>query len=239
MVTFVQEKNDYLEHRKRVREGFLNHGFNSDTHPYLVLEMLLFYSIPRIDTKPIAKRLMEKFKTLNGVFSANIEKLCEVEGIGMSSAIQIKLIGDILNICNSEKNNRVKDFSSFDDIGTFLLNEYSFFSVEKFSVLSLDAMGRKLSFDFVSEGDTHSVGISARDIVETALKSGATSIVLCHNHPSGVALPSPVDAEITQMIVDTLRPIGIRVFDHIIIANNDYVSMSQSRDFCDIFNYKR
>lgn len=234
----MQEKKDYLEHRKRVREGFLNTGFNSQTQPYLVLEMLLFYSIPRIDTKPIAKSLIKKFKTLNGVFSANIEQLTEVDGIGPASATQIKLIGDILNICNSEKNKLIADFVSTDDIGNFLLGEYLFISVEKFSVLCLDTMGTKLSFDFISEGDTHSVGISARDIVEIAIKNKATSIVLCHNHPSGIALPSPVDAEITQMIVDTLRPIGIRVFDHIIIANNDYVSMSQSRDYCDIFNYK-
>lgn len=235
----MEEKKDYLGHRDRVKSSFLNHGFDSNTHPYLVLEMLLFYSIPRIDTKPIAKRLIAKFKTLNAVFSASIEKLQEVEGVGKNTAIQIKLIGDILNICSCEKNNLVKDFSSTDDIGAFLLKEYSFLSLEKFSVLCLNAIGERLSFDFVSEGDTHSVGVSARNIVEIAIKNEATSIVLCHNHPSGVALPSPVDAEITQIIVDTLRPIGIRVFDHIIIANNDYVSMAQSRDFCDIFNYKK
>lgn len=233
----MQEKMDYLEHRKRVREGFLNTGFNHKTEPYLVLEMLLFYSIPRIDTKPIAKSLIRKFKTLNGVFSASIDKLLEVEGIGLASATQIKLIGNILNICNSEKNTLVADFVSTDDIGNFLLSEYLFISVEKFSVLCLDSMGTKLSFDFISEGDTHSVGVSAREIVEIAIKNNATSVVLCHNHPSGIALPSPADAKITQMIVDTLRPIGIRVFDHIVVANNDYVSMSQSRDFCDIFNY--
>ena len=235
----MQEKKDYLEHRKRVREGFLNTGFNAQTQPYLVLEMLLFYSIPRIDTKPIAKNLIRKFKNLNGVFSANINELLEVEGIGLASATQIKLIGNILNICSCEKNTLVSDFVSTDDIGNFLLSEYLFISLEKFSVLCLDAVGRKLSFDFISEGDTHSVGISAREIVEIAIKNKATSVVLCHNHPSGIALPSPIDAQITQMIVDTLRPIGIRVFDHIIIANNDYVSMSQSRDFCDIFNYKK
>ena len=233
----MQEKQDYLEHRKRVREGFLNTGFNDKTEPYLVLEMLLFYSIPRIDTKPIAKSLIRKFKTLNGVFSASIDKLLEVEGIGLASATQIKLIGNILNICNSEKNTLVADFVSTDDIGNFLLSEYLFISVEKFSVLCLDTMGAKLSFDFISEGDTHSVGVSAREIVQIAIKNNATSVVLCHNHPSGIALPSPADAKITQMIVDTLRPIGIRVFDHIVVANNDYVSMSQSRDFCDIFDY--
>lgn len=233
----MQEKMDYLEHRKRVREGFLNTGFNHKTEPYLVLEMLLFYSIPRIDTKPIAKSLIRKFKTLNGVFSASIDKLLEVEGIGLASATQIKLIGNILNICNSEKNTLIADFVSTDDIGNFLLSEYLFISVEKFSVLCLDTMGTKLSFDFISEGDTHSVGVSAREIVEIAIKNNATSVVLCHNHPSGIALPSPADAKITQMIVDTLRPIGIRVFDHIVVANNDYVSMSQSRDFCDIFDY--
>lgn len=235
----MSAEKDYLGHRDRVKTDFVNHGFDSKTHSYLVLEMLLFYSIPRIDTKPIAKRLIEKFKTLNGVFSAGIDKLKEVEGVGQNTAVQLKLIGDILNICNCEKNDLVKDFVSTYDIGNFLLSEYLFLSVEKFGLLCLDSVGTKLSFDFVSEGDTHSVGVSARDIVELALKNGAASIVLCHNHPSGIALPSDVDAEITQIIVDTLRPIGIRVFDHIIIANNDYVSMAQSRDFCDIFSYKK
>ena len=233
----MEKEKSYIEHRKRIRQGFLNHGFNSNTDPYLVLEMLLFYSIPRADTKPIAKRLMDHFETLNAVFSASIEQLQEVEGVGINTAIYLKLIADTLNICNCTKNNLIRDFSSTDDIGTFLLKEYSFLSLEKFSVLCLDTMGRKLSFDFVSEGDTHSVGVSARDIVELVIKHKATSIVLCHNHPSGIALPSPMDAKITQIIVDTLRPIGVRVFDHIIIANNDYVSMAQSRDFCDIFNY--
>ena len=235
----LEDKKDYSEHRKRVRESYLNHGFDSKTHPYLVLEMLLYYSIPRIDTKPIAKSLMSKFKTLNAVFSASIEQLCEVKGIGKTTAIHLKLIGNILNICNSEKNGLIKNFVSTDDIGNFLLGEYLFLSVEKFSVICLDAIGNKLSFDFLSKGDTHSVGVSTRDIVELAIKHKATSIVLCHNHPSGIALPSPIDAEITRIIVDTLMPIGIRVFDHIIIAGNDYVSMSQSCDFCDIFKYKK
>ena len=210
-------------------------SFDKNTPPHKILEMLLFYVIPQGDTNITAHNLIEKFKTLNGVFSADFDELTAVSGVGENSAVLIKLISTILNICSSEKNEGISDFASTDDIGEYLLREYLAINTERLSVLCIDAIGKKLSFNFVSEGDIASVGVSARDIVKLAVNSGASNIVLCHNHPGGFALPSKADGEVTQIIADTLRPIGIRLLDHIIIAGNDYISMAQSQDYSPIF----
>ncbi len=227
--------NCHTGHRKRVRDEFIAKGFDKNTPPHKILEMLLFYSVPQVDTNITAHNLINRFKSLNGVFSADINDLKSVAGIGENSAVLIKLVSSIMNVCACEKNRMVVDFATTDDIGEYLLREYIGINVEKLGVLCIDTIGRKLDFEFVAEGNITAVGISSRDIIRVAVNAGATNVVLCHNHPNGVALPSNADEEVTKFLADTLSPVGIRILDHIIISGNDYISMAQSQNYSYIF----
>ena len=118
-----------------------------------------------------------------------------------------------------------------DDIGQYLTGKYFGYDYEVFSMLSLNAAGKVLGFDILSSGNVSEVTISLRDIVETVLKRKANCVVIAHNHPGGVALPSNEDVKMTEMIFNTLRTINVALLDHIIIVDDDYVSLRQSRCF--------
>lgn len=227
--------NCHIGHRKRVRDEFIAKGFDKNTPPHKILEMLLFYSIPQVDTNATAHNLINKFKSLNELFSADFKELMKVDGIGENSAALIKLVASIMSVCAGEKNKMIVDFATTDDIGEYLLREYIGLNIEKLGVLCIDTVGRKIGFEFVAEGSITAVGISSRDVIKAAVNSGAANVVLCHNHPTGVALPSRADEEATRFLTNTLRPVGIKVLDHIIISRNDYVSMAQSQSYSYIF----
>ena len=175
-------------HRSRKKEQFRAHGLDAFAD-HEVLELLLYYAVPRQDTNPIAHRLMEKFGSLDAVFAADRAALEEVEGIGENASTLISLMFPLMR--------RIR----------------------------LDAKGRLLACHLVAEGDTDSVQLNMRKIVENALKCGASSVLLAHNHPSGVALPSPADNATTLSVFDALRTVGVELADHIIVADDDFVSL--------------
>lgn len=227
--------NIHKGHRKRLKSEFINNGFDEKTPPHKILELLLFYCIQQKDTNVLAHELIDRFGSISGVLDAPIEELVKFNGLTENSAVLLKLIIPIARIYFIEKGDRNKAFLGLDDIGDFLLDKYRGFTVEKFSILALDPSGRKLSFDFIAEGDIAAVGISIRQIIKYAVNSNATSVVIAHNHPNGMALPSASDVQQTRLIASALSHIDIKLIDHIIISDDDYVSMSQSREYEDIF----
>lgn len=222
-------------HRQRMREEILKNGINESTPDHKVLEFLLFYSISRKDTNDIGHMLIEKFGSLSGVFDAPISELMAVDGIGERSAVLLKSIIPIARIYLSQKENKQEFFSGIDELGEFAVNKYVGIPNERAAIISLDGKGKLLGFDFLSDGDISSVGISFRDVIGILIRHNAVAAVLVHNHPSGIALPSMKDSEITKSLSDTLRNIGIYLIDHIIVGAGDFVSMAQSKDYADIF----
>ena len=101
--------------------------------------------------------------------------------------------------------------------------------------MCLDTKGTLLSFEFLCEGDITSVGLSQRALAKEALKTNATAVVLCHNHPNGIAVPSDSDISLTEQSAKTLSNIGVQLIDHIIVADTDFVSMAQSEQYGYIF----
>lgn len=227
--------NVHEKHRERVRKEFLENGINENTPAHKILEHLLFYCIPRIDTNPIAHQMIEKYGSISGVLDAPVEELADFKGMSERSAVLLKMIMPVARRYLYDKSVARKQFSSLDDIGKYILERYVGFTEEKAGILCLNAAGSLLGFTFISEGDISSVGISIRELIKIAIDLDATVVVLCHNHPSGIALPSGNDVALTEMAAQSLSYVGIRLLDHIITANGDFISMAQSSEYSHIF----
>ena len=222
-------------HRERMRREIMNHGIDESTPPHKILEFLLFYCISRKDTNPIAHALINRFGSLSGVFEAPIEQIAEVPGMSERSALLIKSILPIARVCKASKTNEKPTFTSLDDIGKFAEERYLGIQTERAGVISLDGKGKLLGFDFLSDGDISSVGLSVRDVITLLIKRNAVAAILVHNHPSGFALPSQNDREITENLAGALNTVGIYLVDHIIVGAGDFVSMAQSKEYAHIF----
>ena len=213
-------------HRSRKRQQFLQHGADS-LADHELLELALFYAIPRRDTNELAHRLIGQFGSLQNVFLAPLEELQKVEGVGESAAILLHLLPEIVKRAN-QKPNRERNLGSVEKCGTYFLRLLGGEHREVLYQLCLDGKGKLLACRQLSAGDMDSAALSVRQVVNNALTCGASAVVLGHNHPSGVALPSEEDIAVTLRVRDALKTLDIRLLDHIIVADGDYVSMAQS-----------
>lgn len=229
------EKNPHENHRKRVREEFLAHGFDESTPLHKVVEMLLFYCIPRKDTNELAHAVVDKFKTLENILEASHEELKEIEGLGDNAVAFFKLLTYITSVYRSERIVKRTKFKTLTEVTDFLFAKYLNRKTETFAVTTFNSSGNYIAFDIVNEGDVSSVGISIREIVEVVCKRKASAVIISHNHPGGNALPSPDDTELTKRIINALAQIDVTMIDHIIISEDDYVSLRQSLAYKDMF----
>ena len=211
-------------HRARKREQFRSHGLDSFAD-HEVLELLLFYAIPRRDTNPIAHDLINRFGSLEQVLAAPVEELEKVPGMGENAATLLKLIPQITRRARASSVAREKVLDTTERIGAFFVEQFVAETHEIMYQLCLDAKGRLLHCHKVSEGDAGSVNLNMRKIVENALRSNAVLVALAHNHPSGVAFPSQEDKIATKLAQEALETIGVRLVDHIIVADDDYISL--------------
>ncbi len=225
----------HKKHRERVRKDFLEHGFADDTPPHKILEMLLFFAIPRKDTNEIAHLLLEEFGTVSGVLEAEITDLQRIEGIGESAAALIKLILPLFKQYQRDKTIPHPKFTNMDDICNFLIKKYFGYKSEVFMISSFDNEGNMIACDKIVEGGVSSVGVSVREVIKIVLKRNAACVIISHNHTSGNAIPSIADVEMTKSIKMTLQQMGVKLLDHIIVVPNDCVSMYQSQKYKNIF----
>lgn len=212
-------------HRARQRKKLLENGPRAFADHEL-LEMLLYYAIPRRDTNELAHRLLERFGSLQGVFSAPVEELSTVEGVGENAAVLLSLVPQIWQRSLQGAPERI--LNSVDKCGEYFAELLSGSRREMLWQVCLDGKGKVLSSRCLAEGDVSMAAVSVRQVVEYALRAGAVAVVLAHNHPSGVALPSQEDCATTRLIRDALRTMNIQLVDHIIVADRDYVSMAAS-----------
>ncbi len=214
-------------HRQRLRDRFVLEGLDNFDE-LQVLELLLFYAIPRLDTNPIAHRLLKKFGSLSQVLEAPVEELQKVEGVGRNTAIFLHLTTSVgrYYMVNRAMQNTV--LSTTEKCGEFLAPFFHGRRNETVFLLCLDAKCKLLCCREVSEGSVNSAGVSPRKVVEIALGANATTVVLAHNHPSGIAVPSAEDVQTTYRVANALDTVEITLADHIIVADGDYTSMAQS-----------
>lgn len=214
-------------HRRRLKERFFREGLDN-FEQLQVLELLLFYCIPRQDTNPIAHALLDRFGSVSKVLEATPEELKKVPGVGESAALFLSLImatGRYYLVNQKEKDTIL---TSIEKCGQYLLPFFHGRRNETVFLLCLDAKCKVLSCKEVGEGSVNSAAVPIRRIVEMALGDNATSVVLAHNHPSGLALPSGEDIQTTRRLSLALRAVEIELVDHVVVADGDYVSLAQS-----------
>lgn len=229
-------KGIHDEHRSRVRNEILTNGIGEGVPLHKIIEALLFYSIPRKDTNEIAHLLVERFGTLSDILEASPSELKDVPGVGDNTAALFKLIIASAKRYYSEKTSKREKFNSMSEIYEYLKVKYLDCTKEMFGVMTFDSGGQFINFEFLGSGDVAAVGISSRMVIEKVINNKASSVILVHNHPGGNALPSNDDINSTKMIANALRSINVYLLDHLILCGDDYVSLSQSRDYKHIFN---
>lgn len=201
-----------------------------------LLELLLFYSIPRKDTNELAHTLISTFGSLNGVFDASYEQLLEVEGIGESSALLISMIPAI---CRQYIEGSVAgkvNLSDPDDAINYVVKKfYGNNKKESFYMLCLDGVGNLINCCKMGEGSAGSVIVDKRNILETAFRNNADKVIFAHNHPNGVAAPSKDDMVLTSEFSSLLLGVGIRLVDHIIVAGGESISLASVEKFKPLF----
>lgn len=214
-------------HRERKREQFIRCGAESFAEHEL-LELLLFYAVPRKDTNVIAHALIDRFGGLQGVLSAPLEELVRVPGIGKNAAVLLRLVGPMYRQAMIFASDHEVVLDTRERIGNYFRDVLTAHTTEVMYQLCLDAKGRKLNMSKVGEGSVDSMSLNVRKIIENALHTRAVMVALAHNHPSGVALPSEEDRVATAMVREALDNIGVRLVDHFIVADNDCISMAES-----------
>lgn len=214
-------------HRERIKESFLKQ--NEDALNDLnILEMLLFYSIPRRDTNELAHRLIDSFGSLRAVLDAPESDICAVEGIGQNTAVFMKLVRTAAKRYAEPVNEHPRCITGTEDAAKYLMPYLRFERQEKAMILCLDTRNAVLACRELNKGTVNRVNISVRQIVEIAVRCGASSVIMAHNHPDGYALPSREDKAITAEVFRALEIVQIPLVDHIIISGNDYVSFADS-----------
>ena len=214
-------------HRQRMKDRFREEGLDNFSEVQ-ALELLLFYCIPQKDTNPIAHDLLNHFGSLSQVLEAPVEELVKVPGIKENAAVLLKLVTDMGRYYLVSRSQQFTILPTVNACANFLVPRFFGRRVETVFLLCLDAKCKVLCCKEVGEGSVNSAGISIRKIVELALGANATTVVLAHNHPSGIAIPSPEDIQTTRRLAAALNAVEIHLADHIIVADDDHISMVQS-----------
>ena len=210
-------------HRSRMKKRFLaNNGKDFSDHE--LLELLLFYSIPRADTNELAHELLNRFGSLRAVCNAAPENLGKIKGIGPSTSILFKLLFVIRKRMDIEKYNLKKlSADRIGNVGNFLIDYYKDNPREELCALLLDNSLRLIDFVSLSTGSVNSVFIDVRSLAKLALDKDASYVILSHNHPAGTLNQSNEDKAITMQVQAALHTIGITLLDHIIANDVAYM----------------
>ncbi|MBC5737207.1 MULTISPECIES: JAB domain-containing protein [Oscillospiraceae] len=217
---------DHSGHRDRLRGEFLARSESFPDHK--VLELLLFYALPRQDTNPIAHDLLERFGSLEGVLDAPPEALAQVKGVGDRSAVLFKAVKELARRYAAGRSR----------IGNLITTNYAAYEIlhplffgarnERVYLLCLDGKKKLLGCAKLGEGNVNAAEVTPRGVVETALNHNAARVILAHNHVSGLALPSDEDKATTLYLQTLLSQVGVLLDDHLIFVDDDMVSLKDS-----------
>ena len=219
--------NPHQGHRERKKRQFRDFGLDAFAD-HEALELLLYYAIPRQDTNPLAHELLRRFGSLEAVLDASQEDLTTVPGIGENSALLLRLVPQLYRRALAGPRGKTVILNTPEKIGHYLLQRYAGEVREVVYELCLDQKGKLLTCCRVAEGSGASADFNVRTVLMNAIRCGASLVVLSHNHPSGLALPSPADQVATDRVRRALDTVGIQLLDHIVVADGDFVSMAQN-----------
>lgn len=221
-------------HRKRTREKYRRNGLDGFAD-HEVLELLLFYANKRSDTNETAHRLLRRFGSLSAVLEASYDELVQVEDVGDVAATLITMVPALFRRYSDDKVSSITEILSSQQAIDYSKPKFFGLSTERGALIFLDSQNRVKNFIFVCEGSLNTTSLDIRKCVQLALNNNASSVILVHNHPTGVASPSRADVETTQALVSAMMPIGIAVSDHIILTDSESFSMAGNERLSTIF----
>lgn len=219
----VEEKPQHLGHRSRLRERFLKGGAAS-VADYELLEMALFAASPRQDTKPLAKALLKRFKTLSGVLGATQADLMQIEGMSDAGVCALQVIHAMHAHSLREEVEQGEIIQSWQALLDYCRVSLGQRKSEEFRVLFLNHKHKLLADELQQSGTVNHAPVYPREVVKRALELGASAIILVHNHPSGDPTPSKDDIQITKQIATAASALGVSLHDHLVIAGKAHYS---------------
>ncbi|MBQ8358183.1 MAG: RadC family protein [Clostridia bacterium] len=211
-------------HRERMRQRFLETG-GKGMADHEILEMLLFYALPRRDTNETAHCLIEECGSLSGVLEADIDHLCHTVGVKENTALYLRLLGETARrytVRQMEGNERVSVYDSPDRIAAFLAPRYVGVKVERVFLLLFDNGMHMIDCHHVGDGSVSGVTVTVRPIVEHAFRKGAAAAILAHNHPGGLSIPSGDDLRVTRRLDEAFRLMEIPLLEHYVFGTDGY-----------------
>lgn len=214
-------------HRQRNKDRFKATGLDSFCD-HEVLELLLYYCIPRRDTNQIAHNLIRQFGSFVRVMEAPARELEKVEGVGENAALFLNLLRESYRYFHVSAAKQTRFLHKVDEYGEYLRNFFLGMRNEVVYLLCMDAQAGVIDCVKIAEGGVNSANISIRKIADIALGTNASTVLLAHNHPGGLAVPSSEDIAVTKRIARTLANMDVFLTDHIVVAGEDFVSMYQS-----------
>jgi len=222
----TDNKPHYWGHRQRLRQRFMETGAEG-LADYELLELLLFYSIPRVDVKPLAKQLIERFGGFAGVLAAEPERLAEVDKVTYQTVVHLKAVQAAgLGVARAELADQTV-LSSWNKLLQYLKAEMGHAGKEQFRIVFLNAKNAIIADEVQQEGTVNHTPVYPREVIKRALELGATALIMVHNHPSGDPTPSQADIEMTNEVAEAGEKLGIVLHDHIVISRDGHTSFKE------------
>lgn len=223
------DERTHASHRDRMRKRVLEHGADY-LYNHELLEVLLYYCIPRTDTNPIAHRLLERFGGLHQVFEADTQALCEVEGVGESTAIYLRMMHEVFRRYQLDMyatmSNRVRVHTR-ERMGQYFVGKLKEYQHEVMAMACIDGQSRVIHFEVLEQGTPNATDVRAWRIAKVAMDHKAAVVAIGHNHPRGFVMPSGADVMATRMLWENLQRIGVFLGEHAIVSGTEYLLMSE------------
>lgn len=215
-------------HRKRLRARFVETG-PEGLPDYELLEMVLFNAIPRIDTKPLAKQLLKRFGSFAEVIHASPVELKRFKGVSDRVICEFRMLHAVSMRMTKSGFVKKSPLTSWQSVLDYLRLAQSFADIEQFRILFLDKRNMLIADEIQGKGTVDHTPVYIREVVKRALELSASALILVHNHPSGDPAPSRADIDMTRMIVEVAKPLGIAVHDHVIVGRQGHASLKALR----------
>lgn len=222
------DKPHYLDHRIRLRDRFMQHGI-SGLQSYEIIELFLTFVVPQKDVKPAAKQAIEKFGSIKGFFDADEKELSQIPYFKDKALALRKFIKEVSLLYYQQQVEESPISLSKQELINYCQTKIGFQPNEEFWMISLDSKHAIIKENLISKGLTDKTPVYPKHVIEIALKNGASSILLLHNHPNGNPQPSDQDITITKAVEIPARLLNIHLYDHIIVAENQYFSFRENK----------
>ena len=220
----MAENKRHKGHRQRMRERVQSYGLDSLAE-HEALEYVLYLTNAQRDTNGIAHDLIDRFGDFAAVLEASEEELCTVEGVGPSTARMLHLLPQISRYYGRSRTSTTRCIKTTEQMGSYLMAKFAWSDYERAMLVSLDSRKRVRAAVWLREGTSDRVSLDIKNVVAAAIKGGTDAVVLCHNHPNGVALPSLEDMDATGSIARALGLVNVHLLDHFILTDTEYFSM--------------